>query len=492
MGTDTASEPPEDVIGAPTDALRWTDEHDPENPFNWPATRRWSVVCLACYVTFIVGWNATTVSGAAIEIGEYFGVSDQSFPNSFWPVTSWTTGAAVAPMIVLPIMEDFGVRPGYLISYFIFSIFVIPQAVAKNFATLVATRFFAGCCAGILQDGTDGIVADLFPDPVKRSLPISCYVFSLLAGVTIGPVIGGAINVHLYWRWIFYSQLCIYFGSFPFIFLIMKETRGPVILLKRAKNASDQQQANVSELEKQQHHINLVRFLKDNVVRPAYLLVTEPVVFFFTLLTALSYGIVFISSQSVTQVFMALYGWPEHQTAYVQAAIVVGEFLGLLICLYQNYLFERAFRPESRTPRSRLPEVRLYMSIPASFIGLAGGLFWYGWTSYSSLHWILPVIGLTLTGIGSMVVMQAVMMYLTDAYAKYAASASAAACAGENIFAAFLPLAAQSMYTNLGFQWASSVLAFIALALSFAPIVLIFYGETIRRWSPFMSQATYE
>lgn len=291
---------------------------------------------------------------------------------------------------------------------------------------------------------------------------------------------------------ILYVQLFIYFGSFPIVYITMRETRGPIILLQRAKKASQQDPQVVSDIEKQHHNINIGQFLKDNVVRPAYLLVTEPVVFFFTLLTALSYGIVFISSQSVAQVFMTLYGWPEYQTAFAQAALLVGEFLGFFVCLYQNYLFSQAFQPESATPKSRLPEVRLYMSIPGCFIGLSGGLFWYGWTSYKSLHWILPIIGLTLTGFGSMVVMQAVMMYLTDAYAKYAASASAAACAGENIFAAFLPLAAQSMYTNLGFQWASSVLGFIAFVLSFAPIVLIFKGELIRKRSPFMAQAVYD
>lgn len=66
---------------------------------------------------------------------------------------------------------------------------------------MIVTRFFAGCCAGILQDGTDGIIADIFPDAVSRSLPVTCYVFFLLAGVTIGPVVGGGINEHLYWRW---------------------------------------------------------------------------------------------------------------------------------------------------------------------------------------------------------------------------------------------------------------------------------------------------
>lgn len=119
-------------------------------------------------------------------------------------------------------------------------------------------------------------------------------------------------------------------------------------------------------------------------------------------------------------------------------------------------------------------------------------LFFYGWTSHPFLPWILPAVGLAFIGFGVTVVMQAIMMYITDAYAKHAASASAAVCFGENMFAAFLPLAAQSMYTKLNFQWASSILAFIALLLSFAPIVLVWKGPYIRAHSPFMREAMYE
>jgi hypothetical protein len=233
-------------------------------------------------------------------------------------------------------------------------------------------------------------------------------------------------------------------------------------------------------------------FFLSNIIRPAQLLCTEPVVFFFTLLSALSYGIVFISTQSVTQVYMSNYGWEEYQAGLVQSSIVVGEFIGFLACLWQNKVFSRAAHASHAQPNPKLPEVRLYMSIPGSFLGLAGGLFWYGWASYPYLHWILPSIGLGLIGFGTVVVMQAIMMYVTDAYTKYAASASAAICFGENLFAAILPLASMSMYTNLGFQWASSLLGFVAFVLSFAPIVLVLKGEDIRRRSRFMSLAVYE
>ena len=69
------------------------------------------------YRTLIVGFNATSITSASLVINGSFGVSDDYFPNSFWPVTSWAVGAALAPMVVLPIIEDFGTRTGYLVDY---------------------------------------------------------------------------------------------------------------------------------------------------------------------------------------------------------------------------------------------------------------------------------------------------------------------------------------------------------------------------------------
>lgn len=293
----------------------------------------------------------------------------------------------------------------------------------------------------------------------------------------------------------FYIQIIIYGTSAPLIFLTFRETRGQVILSNRVKQARKLAQPSLYDTSGSPKDIiqSLKELSGSNIIRSTHLLCTELVVFFFTLLSALSYGLVFVSTQSVTQVYTINYGWAEYQAGLVQLSLIAGEFLGFLACILQNRLFAQAFAKKATgQPSLHLPEVRLYASIPGSFLGLAGGLLWYGWTSYQSLSWILPSIGLGIVGFGSMVVMQAIMMYITDAYAKYAASASAAVCFGENIFAAFLPLAAMRIYTGLGFQWASSLLAFVAFLLSFAPVVLILKGKEIRRRSPFLKQAVYD
>ena len=298
---------------------------------------------------------------------------------------------------------------------------------------------------------------------------------------------------------IFYVQLIIYGASAPVIFLFIRETRFSVILSSRAKR--HRKLAPGLEIEipitdgpdhDQQSAESLKKFLKSKILRPFLLLTTEPVLFFFTLLSALSYGLLFMATQSVPLVYSTLYALSEPHTGLIQASIVVGQFLGFLACAcIEDPYFARASARNAKVAGGppQLPEVRLYFAIPASFLGLAGGLFVYGWTSYANFSLWAPTTGLLLLGFGSVVVMQAVTMYITDAYAKYAASAVAALCFGENLLAATLPLASQSLYTKFGFRWASSLLAFLALALSCAPVVLVWKGRVIREKSPFMRES---
>jgi hypothetical protein len=232
--------------------------------------------------------------------------------------------------------------------------------------------------------------------------------------------------------------------------------------------------------------------LKDTLVRPTRMLCTEGVVFSFGMWSAFCVGTAFMFTQSIVQVFSELYGWTFFGTGLIQSAVVIGEIIGLVSSLVQDRVYFRSAKRNSENPGQPIPEARLYLSIPASFIGLSGGLFFFAWTSYSSIPWIVPGISFAFIGYGIFISTGAITLYVVDAYAKFAASAIAGIAFLENIQAAFLPLAVQSMYRTLGVNWASSLLGFFALVLSFIPLVLLRYGRQIRGRSPFMSEAGHK
>ena len=219
------------------------------------------------------------------------------------------------------------------------------------------------------------------------------------------------------------------------------------------------------------------------VTRSAVLLTTEPTVTFFTLWSAFAFGLVFISTQSIPLVFGNTYGWQSYSGGLVQAAIGIGQLVGFGACLIQKHIYLKSASNNKEQPGSPVPEAILHLSIPSTLI-LAGGLFMYGWSIFQP-HWIVTAVGLGLIGFASIVIVNAASIYVTDAYSDYAASAIAAVAFGENTLAAFLPLAAKPMYNRLGYQWASSLLAFVALALTLAPIALLWKGQTIRSRSKF-------
>lgn len=512
----TGSTPPEPPNNTTITAHPTTD---PLSPTLWPSHRKTIQLTLCVVITYLTGWNATALTALTTQTNPHFSISDASFPYSVWALTAWTLGAAIAPMFILPVMEDYGTRAGYLSVYVGFLAFVIAQPLigpgVAGYRVFCGIRFIAGGCAGVLQTCMDGVIADMWEgSTVRMSRPVSCYVGALLAGVSSGPVMGGVLGRGWGWGWrgVLWGQVAVYALGLVPVWWWFGETRvgvlrgreeqrrkkermgggsgtGSPIVEESGITAQLQYQPTNGMLSQPNPRPSLHAlhpFLTHNILRPFTLLLTEPVVFSFTLLSALSYGITFLSTQSIPQVYTATYAFTESQAAYIQATIVLGELVGWGICLWgQDPFFEKcAKRAEgSERLRRKLPEKRLCGAVPASLFALAAGLFIYGFTARPSISLYVPTLGLFLIGVGVVVVMQAIMMYVTDSYGIYAASASAAVCFGENVFAAFLPLGSQGMYDRLGFGWAGGLLGFVAVGLAVGPVVLLVYGERVRRRS---------
>ncbi|KAJ5099389.1 hypothetical protein N7532_006390 [Penicillium argentinense] len=472
--------------------VSWDGDKDPGNPYNWSPKQKWTLTAVAAFTTFITMMNGTIITVAHEAINEEFNISDASFPHSYWPVTSWAVGGSVSSLLILPLMEDFGVRWVFLITYVAFLCFIIPQALAQNFATLIVTRFFAGGCVSILANTSATVIGNVWETEKARNIPVSLYIVTYLAGSSIGPVIGAPIYHYLSWRWIGYLQLIWCGALLPMYYFMFKECRGTAILGQRAKALREDGVRAYSQHEIDSEGNSMLMIVVRSATRPIILFFTESVVFVSTLWSGFTVGTLYLFTQSVEQVFTGLYGWTPAQAGYVQAAIVIGEILGWVGTLFSGKLYFTSASRNTEVPGTPIPEARLYLAIVGGMFGLSGGMFTYAWTSYPSLPWIAPAVGLAMVGAGGVIVVTGISDYVVDAYSKYAASAVGIMVAGENTFSGFLPLAAMSLYSTLGFNWASTVLAFISFGLSLAPILFVIWGKEIRARSPFMKEATME
>lgn len=95
------------------DGLEWPQH--PSNPLNWHLRKKWTTMSVACWVTFVVGLNATSLTTASKALSSEFHLSNAIIEDTFLPSTAWNAAAAVVPMITLPLMDTYGVRIGYVV-----------------------------------------------------------------------------------------------------------------------------------------------------------------------------------------------------------------------------------------------------------------------------------------------------------------------------------------------------------------------------------------
>ncbi|KXT03700.1 hypothetical protein AC578_5168 [Pseudocercospora eumusae] len=481
--------------------VEWNGPDDPQNPFNWPKKRKWIATLTTCFVSILTGLPAGAYGAAYEQMMAEWHINDDKFPFLSFALVSWNMGAAFFPLVFVPLTESTGRLPGYWAFYIMFTLWLFGSAYAPNFATILITRFFGGGASSVAITLVAGTITDIWKGDIERSLPISIFGITSVVGIALGPFVGGIIQNYLWWRWIYWIQIIICTGFIPLFAYILRETRGDVILQKKAAklrkegsmsnddNSPQKYAYAKSELDKP----SIVQALKISFMRPTKMLISEFVVISFTIWVSFAWGLLFLFQSSVGIVFSKLYNFDTFQITLVQLAVSVGAIIGGAINPIQDRLYFKSARRNTERPGKCIPEARLYFAVPGSVL-FAASMFWFGWSAYSghAVHWIVPTLSLVTFGIGVYHIYLAVTNYLADAYEKYAASALSAAGFGRNVTGAFLPLATPALYNNLGFNWASTMLGILALVLTAAPIALLIKGPVIRANSPFMLDATFD
>lgn len=239
------------------------------------------------------------------------------------------------------------------------------------------------------------------------------------------------------------------------------------------------------QTEDERQNKTLPQVIRTALMRPFRLLTTQPIVQALSLYIAYLYGLMYIALST----FPVLWTSPQYynETTGIGGlnylSLGIGFWLGSQICAPLNDRIYR--RLKDRNQGTGKPEFRVPMLAAVALLTPAG-LFIYGWTAQAHCHWIAPNIGALVFGVGVIVTYQCIQSYMVDTYARFAASAIAAASFLRSLAGFGFPLFAPYMYTALGYGWGNSVLAFIAIALGIpAPIFLWKFGEKLRKMSPY-------
>ena len=101
-------------------------------------------------------------------------------------VTTYLFGIAIGSLICAPISETYGRRPVFLGSMLAFTVLVVPCAVAKNLATLIAVRFVSALAGSAMISNAPGTISDIMDDQY-RALAFSLWSIGPLNGPTVSP-----------------------------------------------------------------------------------------------------------------------------------------------------------------------------------------------------------------------------------------------------------------------------------------------------------------
>lgn len=392
--------------------VTWDGDDDPINPKNWKTWRKWLIVFTLAAGSMCVTMTSSIYTLTYDQMGQEFGTS--RIVNTLG-LTLFVFGLGSSPLILGPLSEFFGRRIIYIAAYIFFTIWLVPSAVAPNIQTMLIARFLDGFSGSAFLSVAGGTVGDMFTKE-HLAAPMMIYSAAPFLGPGLGPVVGGFINYHIHWRWTYYVLL-IWSGIMVLLIVfVVPETYAPVVLRNKARKlrrdtGDDRYMAKIEMVEK-----SIARTVLKSLYRPFLILFLDPMCFSLCLFSAILLGILYLFFGAFALVFSSVYGFNLWQVGLSFLGISIGMLLAIATDPVWHYLYiHQLNRQEKRTgSRTSEPEYRL----PSSIIGgwfCAIGLFWFGWTIYPEVHWIVPIIGTSFFGFGIILTYVGIFTFLVEA-----------------------------------------------------------------------------
>ncbi len=168
--------------------------------------RRWLTLAIVCLAQLMIVLDTTIVNVALPSIQR-----DLHFTqgNLTWVVNAFLITFGSCLLLAGRLSDLLGRKRLFTIGVLVFTAASVLCGIAPSQGFLIVARFIQGVGAAMQASVILAIIVTEFPQPDARAKAMSGYVFTAVAGGSLGLLAGGVLTETLSWHWIFLVNLPI-------------------------------------------------------------------------------------------------------------------------------------------------------------------------------------------------------------------------------------------------------------------------------------------